>query len=171
MNRNKILNHSCWASVALAAYWLGSLNNREQGQSSASTGTATADGLGSMETISAERTVLRGDASRNPSSEIAKDLTGGWAKLALQAVKSSNPIDRRFAFGQLLEGMTPENALAIREELVALDFGNLVAESHDGAGAEGAEQVAKPGETSTTIGELFQGWRLWILPRIQRRRI
>ena len=40
--------------------------------------------------------------------------------LAEKALKDPNPITRRLAFGHLLESMTAENALEIREQLVAM---------------------------------------------------
>jgi hypothetical protein len=42
-----------------------------------------------------------------------------WETLAQQAVRDPNPIKRRLAFSKLLEALTPENALEIREQLVS----------------------------------------------------
>ncbi|MCB1097769.1 MAG: zinc-binding dehydrogenase [Verrucomicrobiae bacterium] len=47
-------------------------------------------------------------------------LGAGLKDLARQAVRDPNPIKRRLAFTRLLEALSPENALTIREQLVEL---------------------------------------------------
>jgi hypothetical protein len=47
----------------------------------------------------------------------------GWEALAERATSESSPIARRLAFARLLEAMTAENAMEIREQLVAGGLG------------------------------------------------
>jgi hypothetical protein len=131
MKRKTTITHGCWAMAALAAFWIGSSLNPP-----ASPRNSTGDGGGRpvlsalvSKGSSAAASPLRGGADL--ASQISGDLISGrrpagaadFEALARQSVRDPNPIRRRLAFGRLLEALTPENALEIREQLVASGAG------------------------------------------------
>jgi hypothetical protein len=65
----------------------------------------------------------RGDGIRgfNPKSSIAVLTDDDIKSLGDQFKKSGSPIDRRLAFSKLLQGLTAENALLIREQIEHLE--------------------------------------------------
>jgi hypothetical protein len=128
MNRTLII-HGCWALAAVSAFNLGWQRGGTGSESKADLETRT--------DLSAS-TKFQGDPqpdTRNNRSGTQRDhpnsrLEGLFGKvasgsgslemLAAQALRDPNPITRRLAFSRLLEALTPENAEAIRAQMVAL---------------------------------------------------
>jgi len=128
MNKS-LLIHGLWAIALLAAFGLGSKNaspsatadppaNAGKSRLNASSSDSRPDGSSSR----------RGDraAGKRESSALARlfgaasAADGNLDTLFNQALRDPNPIIRRLAFAKLLESMTPENASAMREQLVAI---------------------------------------------------
>ena len=121
--KHSLLSHGLWAALVLLAFFVGTQLRsgspvaRDGATSSNTRLTALAYTTGAADGTWAP--------SQSPSKETAStlDLEIGSADfefLAREAVKNPNPIARRLAFSELLRSMTPENAMAIREQLVAL---------------------------------------------------
>jgi len=135
MLRKEWLVHGAWALFAAAAFVIGSGRSPEAG---AGSGVEAGDSRplgparirdGEAETSRAALVAGRPGSERD-GGELSK-LFGGYSlegagleALAEQAFRDPNPITRRLAFSRLLEGMTAENALTIREQLVSLDAGD-----------------------------------------------
>ncbi len=119
----KLLVHSVWVAVALAAYGLGRMQLR-QTPAVASGGTSVVSsgpsllGLGLDDpAVSTERA---GQESPENGSEGAsgKKLSSAEVEtLAREALTDPNPVKRNLAFSKLLESLTEDNALAILESL------------------------------------------------------
>lgn len=127
--KKTLILHACWAIAALAAFGLGS----KSGSSSATTtpdetATSGKSRLSSSSGTTADRLSSRLDkrGGGNAENSALGRLFGATASadnldaLFAQALRDPNPITRRLAFSKLLEAMTPENASAMREQLVAL---------------------------------------------------
>ncbi|MGK0187147.1 MAG: hypothetical protein ACI9R3_002933 [Verrucomicrobiales bacterium] len=129
MMKKKLIGHFCWGVAAIAAYWLGGVGGSSSSpESSLSDGSATGE-LGSRSALSpdARMRISQSEqdtrATRGENSQTASGFsTSGatWETLATQAMRDQNPIKRRLAFSKLLQSLTPENALDIREQLVSL---------------------------------------------------
>jgi hypothetical protein len=125
---HKFLIHGCWAAAVLLAFSLGS---RRGGVAS---GPRT--GASTMSPVEAAKRPSNpsGPSSRNnqerPASRGVSAIEGLFGTvnasgadlnaLIAQALRDPNPITRRLAFSRLLESLTPGNAGAVREQLVAL---------------------------------------------------
>lgn len=128
MNKN-VLIHVFWALAALVSFVVGSQlfpakSSNNEGQ--------TADSR--MGTRSGSKSSLGGGGGVNPSNrsggtDILAQLKPGKGtplsaleieRLGEQLRSSSNPIERRLAFSKMLEGMTAENALEVREQIAEL---------------------------------------------------
>lgn len=123
MSHKSLKVHGAWLLAAVAAFVLGGQRNasstdRPADQSAPTKSARAAEGLrdaGPDAGGSATgKNRLRGNRSGGPSG---KSLS--FENLARQAAKDPDPLNRRLAFTRLLESMTPENAMAIREQLVA----------------------------------------------------
>jgi hypothetical protein len=129
--------HGCWAAAFVAALVIGSkipadtlttdskagagLSNREASASSARL--ATDPGSPDRSTRTGPPSPLQPD---NPLHNLfggASFSAQGIAALATEALRDPNPVKRRLAFSKLLEGMNPENASMIRDQLISLDAG------------------------------------------------
>lgn len=127
MKRKVIITHACWATAALVAFWSGSALKSlasSEDPSGKRGGSSTQDVLdfeGSRLSALPQRRTA--DAELRPGDNVTGGVSplgsADLAALAAQAVRDSNPVKRRLAFSRLLEALTPENALEIREQLVA----------------------------------------------------
>lgn len=129
--KKTLMIHGCWALAAVAAFSLGwrrggpasEVATDTSGRSSVSRSTASIGEAGPD--VRSSRS-----GSREKDKRAGSELEGLFGKivsgseslesLAAQALKDPNPITRRLAFSRLLESLTPENAEAIRSQLVAL---------------------------------------------------
>jgi len=127
MTKKATITHGGWAIAVVAAFSIGTWANR-----SASSQKPVGD-EGKRPNLSA--LILNdsstpagwdGTAASRAVSMDADSATGqpqlgaaDIAALAEQSVRDPNPIKRRLAFSRLLESLTPDNALDIREQLVA----------------------------------------------------
>ncbi len=127
--KKSLMIHGVWAIAVMAAFALGSKKSTPSVSSNdpATVGKSRLTARAS-EAGSDGQSSRRGDrpAAQRESSAISR-LFGGIASadgnldaLFDQALRDPNQITRRLAFAKLLEAMTPENAAAMREQLVAL---------------------------------------------------
>ncbi len=129
--------HLGWAAAAGAAFLVGSKAGAPSAEEVAAA-QAAADGrggtisrasatYGSGGRDSAASTGRRdGGGDDSPVTRLFGSFTidaGGIDAVVEQALRDPNPLTRKLAFAKLLEGMTPENAMQIRESLVAQDAG------------------------------------------------
>ncbi len=127
MTKQAIISHGGWAIAVIAAFSVGTWANRP-GSSQKPSGDverrASLSALMLDDSIApagqdgavASRVVSTGQDRMSGRSPLgAADI----AALAEQSVRDPNPIKRRLAFGRLLESLSPDNALEIREQLVA----------------------------------------------------
>ncbi len=126
--KTAILRHGFWAGAVIIAFTLGS---RRSGVAS-SLGTAR-EAVIQAEVAKPALTppgLLSRNKSSRPHSPDGSALEGLFGRvvpvggdvsaLVQQALRDPNPITRRLAFSRLLESLTPTNAAAVREQLVAL---------------------------------------------------
>lgn len=125
--------HTGWAVAAAAAFVIGSKAGAPSAEEVAAAReelAAARQGAASGRLEDRERgargdasTGRRGDGDDGPLTRLFGSFTidaAGIPAVAEQAVRDPNPLTRRLAFAKLLESMTPENAMQIREELVGL---------------------------------------------------
>lgn len=136
MNNTFLKVHGTWLLALICAFFIGTNWSKDSSENSSS------DTLGGSE--SSFRLYRGGDGSssnpsnpssrRNGRSGSSKDeealitqifggalfSEGGIEVLAKEALSDPNPVKRRLAFSKLLEGMTAENASAIRAQLTEL---------------------------------------------------
>ena len=126
--KNKFLIHGCWAAAVVLAFMLGS---RRHGETA-----SPRTGASMMPPAEAAKRPLNpsGPLSRNKPDGLSSRGTSAieglfgtvnaagadLSALIGQALRDPNPITRRLAFSRLLESLTPGNAGAVREQLVAL---------------------------------------------------
>lgn len=126
MNKHLIV-HGLWLLVAVTAFVLGGhfygssgtagdeeSNSLPSSKSAGESWTASSSGGNPRGTGAAgrdDRRAGRNEAGVAPLSE--EEIT----RLGEEFRKASSPIDRRLAFSKLLEGLTSENALEIREQI------------------------------------------------------
>lgn len=121
MTKRSLIGHGCWAAVALAAFAFGSVRDRgtssqvdlsskssakSSGSGAQGGSTGSNSGPGSVNGRPGHSGVARGDAGEANVVLTQQQL----AAIALQAFRSGNPLERRSAFGKLLESLTIENA-------------------------------------------------------------
>ncbi|OYU16689.1 MAG: hypothetical protein CFE34_19690 [Rhodobacteraceae bacterium PARR1] len=127
--KKPLLIHGFWAVAVLMAFALGS----KKSASSAADADSEASVPSRLTTRASEagsdgRSSRRSDrpAGQRENSALARlfgsiaSADGNLDALFQQALRDPNQITRRLAFAKLLEAMTPENAAAMREQLVAL---------------------------------------------------
>jgi hypothetical protein len=130
--KNTLTIHLCWAVACGAAVFVGYLGRSPKAVSKTADAHLTLKVTSSPELETADFEESDRSKKRNEKSAVREifDLkkmgSADWKALAQQSTRDPNPIARRLAFSQLLEALTAENAVAIREQLVA-------------AGAEGDE--------------------------------
>ena len=130
-SKSSFMIHGSWAIAVLLAFSFGlrrgdSLAGKKEGEGNGSNATSSMTSMG--ESASETRNNRSVDREKNGMAD--SKLEGLFGKvvsssaslemLAAQAVKDSNPITRRLAFSRLLEALTPENAEAIRAQLLSL---------------------------------------------------
>ena len=138
MKLRLLKTHGPWAVGLIGAFYIGT---KWQTAESAAEKNAGADSTSRFVTSpdsrrgSTDRENSATNSSRKaPSPRDTDDLvsqlfngstfsTGGIENLSKEALKDPNPVKRRLAFSKLLEGMTPENAEAMRDQLAALGAG------------------------------------------------
>lgn len=125
--KRKLIVHGCWAVAAFAAFSIGA---RTDGSLSGekSDAPSRSDVVRSTAPFDESGPGGRsGNRSRDerPDSKL-EDLFGSIASasknldlLVEQALRDPNPITRRLAFSRLLEALTPDNAEAIRSQLIS----------------------------------------------------
>jgi hypothetical protein len=130
MNRT-YLSHGIWAVTALLAFVFGSKMGSDSSSLTAGDHDSTGlhfygdedDGrLSALPDPSGDKASesISGDAELVAAGVVVMLSDARIAELGEMALKSPNPIERRRAFDQLLQGMTAENALAIREQIKSL---------------------------------------------------
>ena len=129
--------HGPWAVGLIGAFFLGT---HWQNSGLSPNRKSASDRDTRINSISGTSRTTSEDGSRDPnsnrkdrSSATADDLisdifnsstfASGIETLAKEALSDPNQIKRRIAFSKLLEGMTPGNASAIRDQLTALGAG------------------------------------------------
>ena len=121
--------HGAWLGISAIAFVIGfkffpsaietNSNGKSTSQREISEGNNGADkvagGLSGKKEVASNGLDTKSQDSLNQLSELDIETLG-------QKLQSStNPIDRRLAFSQLLEGLTAENALLIREQIKGFD--------------------------------------------------
>lgn len=131
MPEASIKTHGLWALALVAAFFLGyrwqTLPQEPDNQtisSDRSDSTSSLRGSGSPNLASNPKN-NRGQAN-NPSGGLLEETfqlttfsSDNLEALTLEALKDPSQIKRRLAFSRLLSQMTPENATAIRDQLIA----------------------------------------------------
>ncbi|MGI9244330.1 MAG: hypothetical protein ACR2RV_26260 [Verrucomicrobiales bacterium] len=118
MNRNWLV-HSGWLVLAVAAFAIGSLSNRDSHPSS---GADRERDLADTSQLrhddgQAELTAARSEPDIDPSISRPSPLSEDQISSLGEKIRSSNPLDRRRAFSDLLEGLNLENALLVRKQI------------------------------------------------------
>jgi hypothetical protein len=135
MNTKVLKVHGLWALGLVAAFGLGTHWQTQQELSTqkiAQKKSAEFGPSGSRRTDSEQSgnrsASTRGGRSANESAALLSQVfdgatisADGMETLAKEALRDPNPIKRRLAFSKLLEGLTPENAAAIRDQLADLN--------------------------------------------------
>ncbi len=130
MSAKSVGIHLGWCAAAVAAFAVGTLwsgkaeiGDSGDGDPSVRPGSSFRDASGQAGDAGRQRT--EPGEKDDPQGRLTKLFGVGDGMdldaLAEKAFKDSNPIVRRLAFSKLLESMTPENALELREKLVAMD--------------------------------------------------
>lgn len=133
MKRSLII-HGSWALAVIAAFSLGGRSNgpSKEEQADLSAASAVSRSATSPSETGADGRGGRSTGRANEEREASR-LEGLFGKvvsgskslelLVEQALRDPNPITRRLAFSRLLESLTPENAEAIRAQMVSLGAG------------------------------------------------
>jgi hypothetical protein len=128
--KSSLLVHGCWFAAVVAAFAYGSMRARTTNAADSSP-SAQRVTLGSLD-IDASGNGESGSQHADGSSKKSNGLTG-WTssrrpltesdilELGRQFKNPLDPIQRRLAFARLLEGLTVDNALQIREQIAHLD--------------------------------------------------
>ncbi|GAA5484167.1 hypothetical protein [Haloferula sargassicola] len=172
MTPKPIFIHLGWAVAAGAAFFIGS-----------KAGSPSAEEIAAAQAAAGGKATTRGSASFEAGARAAKSgergddasregtlgrLFGGYtldaagiSAVADQALRSPNPITRRLAFAHLLENMTADNAMEVREALVTLGAGGDEWRDFNYAfGALAGKDAFDFATTSpeTDLGAAFSGW-------------
>jgi len=169
MKLGALKTHALWALGLVGAFFLGTqLENQEESRSSQSTSSDSVSPRSSRQLSSQDRggqpNSERQKASQNNISNLFSDSPFSGDRIE-QLVKASfsdpNQINRRLAFSKLLEGMTRENASAIRDQLSAFDTDSTEwRDFHYAWGAlAGAEAFTDSiGAEKKDLRSLMSGW-------------
>lgn len=122
--------HLGWAAAVGAAFLIGSKAGAPSAEEVAAAQAAAGSQSGRFAGGFADSTSSRvaktddrnGTDERNQLLKLFGSATldeAGIDEVVRQAIRDPNPLTRRLAFARLLESMTPENAMQIREQLVA----------------------------------------------------
>ncbi|YCM44654.1 hypothetical protein V2O64_01285 [Verrucomicrobiaceae bacterium 227] len=137
MKKSDLKIHGCWAAAFVSAFVLGSQIPARNAGAPATGGDRVSDRSTSVsgaraigDSGSTAQSTRGGRSSSRPSQNLLTELfagstfsTEGMEALATEAFRDPNPVKRRLAYARLLEGMTPENATLIRDQLVSLKAG------------------------------------------------
>ena len=121
--------HSIWLGISILSFFIGynifptsTQNNNSTQKNSVSSnsiseesGEKSPSGLTSVKALAENG--LKEDSERKTNQLSDLDIESIGAQLR----GSTNPIDRRLAFSKLLEGLTAENALLIRDQIKSFD--------------------------------------------------
>ncbi|MFT4637460.1 MAG: hypothetical protein ACI8T1_000769 [Verrucomicrobiales bacterium] len=164
MTMNKAaLIHGTWLVIASASFWsgyqvfpAGAGNEKKSGATSSTTaGASLIPSSKAKGEADAKESPGQGGNKTRPLSE--RDI----AMLGKQLLKDSSPIKRRLAFSQLLEGLTAENALLIREQIAGMDHRSAeFREFHYAWGAIGGVDAAMfgAGTPEDDMSPALAGW-------------
>ena len=139
MNNTFLKVHGIWLLALIGAFFIGTRWNNnsaanpdrdaQNGSSSTSRSIQGGPGGGSDSFVTPSRRTGRSGGPGEKEALIAQIFggsqfsEGGIELLAKEALGDPNPVKRRLAFTKLLEGMTAENASAIRDQLTDLRAG------------------------------------------------
>ena len=170
MSSKVILTHGGWGLAAIAAFFVGSMRSEKVAEESLEsrdmvTFSASPSRAGEGDSSELRKIRVGQGGQANERSELSKLFggisTGDFDTLAIQAFKDPNPITRRLAFSKLLESMTAENALELRDKLVEMKVGG--SEWRDFhyswgaiAGQEAFDHAASSGEQD--LAATMSGW-------------
>jgi len=126
--KTKLMMHGCWAAAVVVAFALGSRRSGGTPNHAAAKPTAVppntaqpaANLSGSLSGRKPDRPSSRGISAIEGLFGSINSSGGDLSPLIQQALRDRNPVTRRLAFARLLESLTPGNAGAVREQLVAL---------------------------------------------------
>lgn len=125
INRSFLI-HSFWALVAVSAFAIGQRQSPSLTTTSPSSAendstlarSARSSDLSNRPTPSARASASNRSSTQNSNQNLSP---AGISQLGLNLKSAKGPIERREAFAQILANLTPENALALREQIVHLD--------------------------------------------------
>ena len=131
VTQKSLIIHGCWAAAVVIAIGWGSRRSGEASSATnADTGRSLADASGAAWAASRQEWPLSRNPDGRPGTRRPGALEGLFGEvnpsgsdldaLIQQALRDRNPITRRLAFSRLLESLTPGNAGAVRQQLVAL---------------------------------------------------
>jgi hypothetical protein len=133
MNRN-LFPHIIWILVASISFILGyKFFPAGDGRSAKPVGLEQGDlSLADGKSLKREGKGVSSQQGKGAGSEIGRDALSEKKTLSDLEIESlgeklkesTNPIDRRLAFSQLLQGLTAENALLIRDQIKDFDAGS-----------------------------------------------
>jgi len=126
--KKKLIMHACWAAALMIAFALGSHRSGGMSHNEAANPPAVppdakqpaANLSGPLSRNKPDRPISRGISAIEGLFGSINSSGGDLSTLIEQALRDRNPITRRLAFARLLESLTPGNAAAVREQLVAL---------------------------------------------------
>ena len=136
MNNTFLKVHGTWLLALIAAFFIGTRWSKDSSENSSADTPGRSesssrlyrggDGSSSNPSNPSSRRNGRSGSSKEEEALIAQIFggalfsEGGIEVLAKEALTDPNPVKRRLAFSKLLEGMTAENASAIRAQLTEL---------------------------------------------------
>ncbi len=139
MNNALLKIHGIWLLALVGAFFIGTRwhggfvetpeHEAQEGSSSSSRSYQDGDSGNNDSGKPSSRRIGRSGSSTTKEALISQIFEGtlfsenGIEILAKEALSDPNPVKRRLAFSKLLEGMTTENASAIRDQLVDLKAG------------------------------------------------
>ena len=178
--RNSLFLHGTWLLVAFVAFMAGSMNSSRD-RSAEATNPQTSKAFQGKKSESAVSSLNPRQSHLSPEDR-EKDLPASSAlgrttglpaftskplsewdisQLGQMMTKDSNPIRRRMAFSRLLQGLTPDNAKQIREQVMSLHHDSSeFRDFHYAWGAiSGAEAVLHAQETKERDMDVtMSGW-------------
>lgn len=166
--------HMVWALAAVGAFGLGLLGRTRTGAGGSIAGSNAVAGVSPSALPSPGSPARSGSHKGSTSGGHAEAVPGSRIPLkpgeiesvAREALSDPNPVKRQLAFARLLEGMTPENAQAIRDQLAN---GRASGEQWqlfqyawgavDGAGALAvAAKIENDDQRNGALSQALSGW-------------
>ncbi|BDS06966.1 hypothetical protein NT6N_20060 [Oceaniferula spumae] len=168
--KKSLLIHAIWAVIAMIAFAIGAKRftdgaSTESANSEARSGSRYADRIKAKSGDSS----LRATSRSNRATKDSGAGSAGRVNLTETGIKSlghllqtsTDPIERRIAFSKLLEGLTAENAMLMREQITHMsDRSDEWREFHYAWGALAGEVAVKFGQDSEKrdMAACFSGW-------------